>query len=153
VTSAVGKSAGISEDSTAKSYCSQTDGGLKKASKSRCGEIEASMNLALNSRHRSRRAAHRRKMPRQRRDAARQPRHRHRRLDRAGQDDATAANLPGSGRGRTGTIGITQPHRRLAREPDGPHGGAVDFQVRIVAKTRPTTLVKFMTDSIRLNEI
>ncbi|MDR0361161.1 MAG: ATP-dependent RNA helicase HrpA [Planctomycetota bacterium] len=65
------------------------------------------------------------------------------------------------GRGVCGRIGVTQPRRlaamsvsaRTARELGVPLGGEIGFQVRFQAKTRPTTLVKFMTDGILLNEI
>jgi ATP-dependent helicase HrpA len=65
------------------------------------------------------------------------------------------------GRGQSGLIGVTQPRRlaamsvsaRTARELGVPLGGEVGFQVRFTAKTGPTTLVKFMTDGILLNEI
>ncbi len=65
------------------------------------------------------------------------------------------------GRGIYGSIGITQPRRiaamsvasRVAHELDEPLGSAIGFQIRFMAKTKPTTLVKFMTDGILLNEI
>ena len=66
-----------------------------------------------------------------------------------------------AGRGIDGSIGITQPRRiaamsvaaRVAREVGTPLGDTIGYQIRFLAKTRPTTLVKFMTDGILLNEL
>ncbi|MCD8351235.1 MAG: ATP-dependent RNA helicase HrpA [Planctomycetaceae bacterium] len=65
------------------------------------------------------------------------------------------------GRGDVGHIGITQPRRiaamsvatRVAKELGSPLGDVVGFQIRFMARTRPTTLVKFMTDGVLLNEL
>lgn len=65
------------------------------------------------------------------------------------------------GRGHDGHIGITQPRRiaamsvanRVAREVDTSLGDVIGYQIRFHARVRPTTLVKFMTDGILLNEL
>ncbi len=65
------------------------------------------------------------------------------------------------GRGRNGLVGITQPRRiaamsvaaRVAREMNTALGDVVGYQIRFQARTRPSTLVKFMTDGILLNEL
>jgi ATP-dependent helicase HrpA len=66
-----------------------------------------------------------------------------------------------AGRGVEGMIGHTQPRRiaaqavanRLAAELDAKVGEAVGLEVRFTDQTRPTALVKVMTDGILLNEI
>jgi ATP-dependent helicase HrpA len=66
-----------------------------------------------------------------------------------------------AGRGVDGMIGHTQPRRiaaqavasRLAAELDLRVGEAVGLKVRFTDQTRPTALVKVMTDGILLNEI
>jgi ATP-dependent helicase HrpA len=66
-----------------------------------------------------------------------------------------------AGRGIEGMIGHTQPRRiaaqavasRLATELDVRVGEAVGLEVRFTDQTRPTALVKVMTDGILLNEI
>ncbi len=66
-----------------------------------------------------------------------------------------------AGRGIEGLIGHTQPRRiaaqavasRLAAELDVRVGEAVGLEVRFTDQTRPTALVKVMTDGILLNEI
>ncbi len=65
------------------------------------------------------------------------------------------------GLGHSGLVGITQPRRlaamsvatRVAKEMNTPLGDSVGFQIRFQARTKPTTLVKFMTDGILLNEM
>ena len=66
-----------------------------------------------------------------------------------------------AGRGVEGMIGHTQPRRiaaqavasRLAAELDVRVGEAVGLEVRFTDQTRPTALVKVMTDGILLNEM
>ncbi|MGV6857797.1 MAG: ATP-dependent RNA helicase HrpA [bacterium] len=66
-----------------------------------------------------------------------------------------------AGRGRSATIGHTQPRRlaasavsaRLAEEMQTTVGEQVGFKVRFSDKTSPETLVKVMTDGILLAEI
>ena len=66
-----------------------------------------------------------------------------------------------AGRGILGMIGHTQPRRiaaqavasRLAAELDVRVGEAVGLEMRFTDQTRPTALVKVMTDGILLNEI
>ncbi len=66
-----------------------------------------------------------------------------------------------AGRGIEGMIGHTQPRRiaaqavasRLATELDVRVGDAVGLQIRFTDQTRPTALVKVMTDGILLNDI
>jgi ATP-dependent helicase HrpA len=66
-----------------------------------------------------------------------------------------------AGRGIEGMIGHTQPRRiaaqavasRLAAELASQVGEAVGLEVRFTDQTRPTALVKVMTDGILLNEI
>jgi ATP-dependent helicase HrpA len=66
-----------------------------------------------------------------------------------------------AGRGIEGMIGHTQPRRiaaqavasRLAAELDVRVGEAVGLEVRFTDQTRPTALVKVMTDGILLNEM
>ncbi|MDR1518646.1 MAG: ATP-dependent RNA helicase HrpA [Planctomycetota bacterium] len=65
------------------------------------------------------------------------------------------------GLGRTGLIGVTQPRRlaamsvaaRTAQELGTSLGDQVGFQIRFQNRTRPLTLVKFMTSGILLNEL
>ncbi len=65
------------------------------------------------------------------------------------------------GRGEAGMIGITQPRRiaamsvaaRVAKEVNSNFGETVGCQIRFFARTKPTTLVKFMTDGVLLNEL
>ncbi len=66
-----------------------------------------------------------------------------------------------AGRGRSGTIGHTQPRRlaanavssRLAEEMKTSVGDLVGYKVRFSDKTSPQTLVKVMTDGILLAEM
>ncbi len=65
------------------------------------------------------------------------------------------------GLGHSGLVGITQPRRlaamsvaaRVAKEMNTALGDSVGYQIRFQARTKPTTLVKFMTDGILLNEM
>ncbi len=65
------------------------------------------------------------------------------------------------GLGASGLVGVTQPRRlaamsvatRFAKETGAILGDAVGFQMRFFNKTRPTTLVKFMTDGVLLAEL
>ncbi|MDR1745359.1 MAG: DUF2075 domain-containing protein, partial [Planctomycetota bacterium] len=65
------------------------------------------------------------------------------------------------GYGATGLVGITQPRRiaamsvatRVAREIGTSLGDKIGYQIRFQARVKPTTLVKFMTDGVLLNEM
>ena len=65
-----------------------------------------------------------------------------------------------AGRGQRGAIGHTQPRRiaartvaaRIASELNTPLGEVVGYKVRFQDRTRPTTLIKLMTDGILLAE-
>ncbi|MCC8180337.1 MAG: DUF2075 domain-containing protein, partial [Planctomycetes bacterium] len=65
------------------------------------------------------------------------------------------------GYGASGLVGITQPRRiaamsvatRVAKEMDSQLGDTVGYQIRFQSRTKPTTLVKFMTDGVLLNEL
>ncbi len=65
------------------------------------------------------------------------------------------------GRGQEGLIGITQPRRiaamsvaaRVAKEINTSLGEMVGYQIRFQSRTKPETLVKFMTDGVLLNEL
>lgn len=66
-----------------------------------------------------------------------------------------------AGMGRQGWIGHTQPRRlaarsvaqRLADELETPLGEVVGYKVRFNDRTRPTSLIKLMTDGVLLAEI
>ena len=63
--------------------------------------------------------------------------------------------------GRNGMIGCTQPRRiaatamarRLAQELNTDYGSGVGSQVRFEDRTKPETVLKFMTDGVLLAEL